>query len=173
MPMTLFNIIFYLSAAIVISATGLAITRQSAVHAVCYLVISFMGTAVIFYILGAPLLAALEVIIYAGGIMVLFLFVVMMVKDQQSPLAKAPLIRKWLPAMILAGISAVMAGLLVFVDPGNRLRPPAVMGTPREFGRILFQEYWFPVEIASLLLLAALIGALYLGRRNGHPEESP
>ena len=86
--MTVFNIIFYLAAAIVISATGLAITRQSAVHAVCYLVISFMGTAVMFYILGAPLLAALEVIIYAGGIMVLFLFVVMMVKDQQSPVDK-------------------------------------------------------------------------------------
>ena len=173
MSMTVFNIIFYIAAATVISATGLAITRQSAVHAVCYLVISFMGTAVLFYLLGAPLLAALEVIIYAGGIMVLFLFVVMMIKDQQSPLDKPSHIKKWLPAIILAGISAVMAGLLVFADPGNRLRPPAVMGTPQDFGRILFQEYWFPVEIASLLLLAALIGALYLGRRNNHPKDFP
>jgi NADH:ubiquinone oxidoreductase subunit 6 (subunit J) len=48
-----------------------------------------------------------------------------------------------------------------------------VMGTPQEFGKLLFQEYWFPVEIASLLLLAALIGALYLGRRIGHPENTP
>jgi len=171
--MTIFNIIFYLAAAVVLSATGLAITRQSAVHAVCYLVISFMGTAVLFYVLGAPLLAALEVIIYAGGIMVLFLFVVMMVKDQQSPVDKPSRIKKWLPAMILAGISAVMAGLLVFADPWNRLRPPAVTGTPQEFGNLLFQEYWFPVEIASLLLLAALIGALYLGRRNDHSEDTP
>jgi NADH-quinone oxidoreductase subunit J len=173
MSMTVFNIIFYLSAAIVISATGLAITRKRAVHAVCYLVISFMGTAVLFYILGAPLLAALEVIIYAGGIMVLFLFVVMMVKDRQSPMDKPPCIRQWLPAVILAGTSAFMAALLVFADPGNRLRPPAVMGTPQEFGKILFQEYWFPVEIASLLLLAALIGTLYLGRRTGPPEDIP
>jgi NADH-quinone oxidoreductase subunit J len=171
--MTVFNIIFYLAAAIVVAATALAITRQSVVHAVCYLVISFMGTAMIFYILGAPLLAALEVIIYAGGIMVLFLFVVMMVKDQHSPVDKPSRIRQWLPAMILAGSSAVMAGLLVFADPGNRLRPPAVMGTPQEFGKLLFQEYWFPVEIASLLLLAALIGALYLGRRIGRPENTP
>ena len=171
--MTVFNIIFYIAAAIVIIATGLAITRQSPVHAVCYLVISFMGTAVIFYILGAPLLAALEVIIYAGGIMVLFLFVVMIVKDQQSFVDSPSRIRKWLPAMILAGISAVMAGLLVFADPGNRLRPAAVMGTPHEFGMMLFQEYWFPVEIASLLLLAALIGALYLGRRKDPPEDIP
>ena len=173
--MTVFNIIFYVAALIVVSATALAITRQSAVHAVCYLVISLMGTAVIFYILGAPLLAALEVIIYAGGIMVLFLFVVMMVKDRQSPLGKgkASRMRIWLPAVILAGISALMAGLLVIADSGNRLRPPAAMGTPREFGRILFQEYWFPVEIASLLLLAALIGALYLGRRKDNPEDTP
>jgi NADH-quinone oxidoreductase subunit J len=171
--MTVFNLIFYLAAAIVVSATGLAITRQSAVHAVCYLVISFMGTAVLFYVLGAPLLAALEVIIYAGGIMVLFLFVVMMVKDQHSPADKASRIRKWLPAAVLAGISTVMSGLLVFADAGSRMRPPAVMGTPQEFGSILFREFWFPVEIASLLLLAALIGALYLGRRPGPPEDSP
>ncbi len=171
--MTALNIIFYLAAAVVLSATGLAITRQSAVHAVCYLVISFMGTAVIFYILGAPLLAALEVIIYAGGIMVLFLFVIMMVKDQQSPMNNPSRMKKWFPAMILAGSSAVMSGILVFADPGNRLRPPAVMGTPQEFGKLLFQAYWFPVEIASLLLLAALIGALYLGRRNNRSEDMP
>jgi NADH-quinone oxidoreductase subunit J len=165
--MTFFNIIFYLAAAVVLCATGLAITRQNVVHAVCFLVISFMGTAVIFYILGAPLLAALEVIIYAGGIMVLFLFVIMMIKDPQTPEAesRAVRIKKWLPAMILAGASAIMAGFLVFADPGNRLRPPAVMGTPQEFGKMLFADYWFPVEIASLLLLAALIGALYLGQR--------
>jgi NADH-quinone oxidoreductase subunit J len=169
--MTLFNVIFYLAAAVVLCATGLAITRQNVVHAVCYLVISFMGTAVIFYILGAPLLAALEVIIYAGGIMVLFLFVIMMIRDPQGSEADSHvvLIKKWLPAMILAGVSAVMAGFLVFADPGNRLRPPAVMGTPQEFGKMLFSDYWFPVEIASLLLLAALIGALYLGQKKDMP----
>lgn len=171
--MTVFNIIFYIAAAVVICATGLAITRQSAVHAVCYLVISFMGTAVIFYILGAPLLAALEVIIYAGAIMVLFLFVIMMVKDRQFHIDKPSRIKRWLPAMILAGISSFASGLLVFAHSGNRLRPPAVMGTPQEFGMMLFQEYWFPVEIASLLLLAALIGALYLGRRKVHSEDAP
>lgn len=165
--MTLFNIIFYLAAAVVLCATGMAITRQNVVHAVCFLVISFMGTAVIFYILGAPLLAALEVIIYAGGIMVLFLFVIMMIKEPQTPEenSRVARIKKWLPAMILAGVSVVLAGILVFGDPGNRLSPPAVMGTPQEFGKMLFSDYWFPVEIASLLLLAALIGALYLGQR--------
>jgi len=77
---------------------------------------------VLFYILGAPLLAALEVIIYAGGIMVLFLFVVMMVKDQQSPVDKTSRIRQWLPAMILAGSSAVMPAPR-FRRSRNRMRP--------------------------------------------------
>jgi NADH-quinone oxidoreductase subunit J len=171
---TVFNVIFYSAAAVVIAATGMAITRKSSVHAVCYLVISFMATAVIFYILGAPLLAALEVIIYAGGIMVLFLFVIMTTTERLPPFSRQSPFKKWIPATVLSGISAILAGLLVFADPGNRLRPPAVMATPQEFGRVLFQEFWFPVEIASLLLLAALIGALYLGQRHAdHPEDAP
>jgi NADH-quinone oxidoreductase subunit J len=164
--MTLFNILLYLAAAVVVVATGFAITRQNVVHAACYLIISFMGTAMLFYLLGAPLLAALEVIIYAGGIMVLFLFVIMMIQDPPSSTRKAFSAKTWYPAMILAGICGLLAGILVFADPANRLRPVAVMATPQAFGNILFQGYWFPVEITSLLLLAALIGALYLSKRS-------
>lgn len=164
--MTLFNILLYLAAAVVVVATGFAITRQNVVHAACYLIISFMGTAVLFYLLGAPLLAALEVIIYAGGIMVLFLFVIMMIQYQPPTYRKTFSAKTWYPAMILAGTCGLLAGILVFADPANRLRPVAVMATPQAFGDILFQGYWFPVEITSLLLLAALVGALYLGRHN-------
>lgn len=175
--MTFPDIIFYIAASVVVSSTALAITRQTAVHAVCFLVISFMGTAILFYLLGAPLLAALEVIIYAGGIMVLFLFVIMMIKNHAHPVVKSSFLKQWLPAVILAGSCIIMAAVLVFSDSGNRLSPPAVTGTPQEFGIFLFQDYWFAVEIASFLLLIAMIGALYLGRKvngfsdNKKPEE--
>ena len=69
-------------AAVIVAATGLAITRRHPVHAVVYLILSFLGSAMLFYLLGAPFLAALEVIIYAGAIMVLFLFVIMMLKAE-------------------------------------------------------------------------------------------
>jgi len=164
--MTFLNIIFFITAAVVVTATGFAITRQNAVHAVCYLVISFMGTAVLFYLLGAPLLAALEVIIYAGGIMVLFLFVIMMIRDQRTAVQPPDQIRTWLPALILSGLCGLMACFLVYADFGIQTGSPAGIGAPRDFGRILFNDFWLPVEIASLLLLASLVGALYLGRKN-------
>ena len=78
--MTLYSVIFYVLAALILVSTGFAITRRNLVHAVVYLIISFFGSALLFYLLGAPLLAALEVIIYAGAIMVLFLFIIMMLK---------------------------------------------------------------------------------------------
>jgi NADH-quinone oxidoreductase subunit J len=71
-------IVFYIAAAVAVLATTIAITRHNVVHALLYLIVSLLAVAVIFYVIGAPFLAALELIIYAGAIMVLFLFVVMM-----------------------------------------------------------------------------------------------
>ena len=162
--MSLFGITFYLLAIITVIATTLAITRRNAVHAVIYLIISFFGTALLFYLLGAPFLAVLEVIIYAGAIMVLFLFIVMMIQIRPAAQTWAASLKQWLPAIILGGIAFGLAAAMVFADPGSRPHlEPAVAG-PAEFGRFLFQQYWFPVEIASFLLLIALVGALYLGR---------
>jgi NADH-quinone oxidoreductase subunit J len=81
--MTLYSITFYILAGLILVSTGLAITRRNLVHAVVYLIISFFGSALLFYLLGAPLLAALEVIIYAGAIMVLFLFIIMMLNVEK------------------------------------------------------------------------------------------
>jgi NADH-quinone oxidoreductase subunit J len=162
--MILLDLVFYGTAAVILVSTGLAVTRLNTVHAVCYLVISFLATAVLFALLGAPLLAALEVIVYAGGIMVLFVFVIMMIRGQRPHRGVASLVRQWLPALLLAGTCATLAGLLVFADPNNWVLPPAVASTPRAFGLVLFQNYWFAMETASLLLLVALVGALYLGR---------
>jgi NADH-quinone oxidoreductase subunit J len=160
--MTLHGFLFYLLALVVLTSTGLAITRRQLVHAIVYLIISFVGTALIYYLLGAPLLAALEVIIYAGAIMVLFLFIVMTVIVK---IDKEGDRERWTPAVILAGISFVASAALIFAVPANRLPLQAGMVGPARFGQFLFERYWFPVEIASLLLFVALVGALYLGKQ--------
>jgi NADH-quinone oxidoreductase subunit J len=164
--MTLYAGIFYLLAMVILVATAMAITRRHVVHAVCFLIISFFGTALIFYLLGAPLLAALEVIIYAGAIMVLFLFIIMMLRVEASPRTFRFHLRQCATAIFLGFISFSVGAILIVADPSSNLKLKAAVAGPTEFGQFLFQHYWYPVEIASFLLLIALVGALYLGRRD-------
>ena len=103
-------LLFYIAAAIAVLATGLALSRFHAVHALLYLIVSLLAIAVIFYVLGAPFIAALEVIIYAGAIMVLFIFVVMMLNLDSQSIA---LEREWLRGGMWAGpvlLAAVLLG---------------------------------------------------------------
>jgi NADH-quinone oxidoreductase subunit J len=161
--MTIYGAIFYILAGVILVSTGLAITRQNLVHSIVYLVISFFGSAMLYYLFGAPLLAALEIIIYAGAIMVLFLFIIMMLRMDQSTLRK-PTLRQWLPAGVLGLIYIAVAILVVTTDPGSQTILETALARPRVFGRFLFQRYWLSVEIVSFLLLIALVGALYLGK---------
>ena len=175
--MTLHAAIFYTSAAVIVIATGMAITRRNPVHSVIYLIISFFGSALLYYLFGAPLLAALEVIVYAGAIMVLFLFIVMMLRAEPSGLRR-PSRRQWLPAGILGLAYLALVGLVISTDPGSQTTLETALARPRDFGEFLFQRYWLSVEIVSFLLLIALIGALYLGRafvkdRGDRKEEDP
>ncbi|MCE5244150.1 MAG: NADH-quinone oxidoreductase subunit J [Syntrophobacteraceae bacterium] len=159
----LFSLIFYLLALIVAGSTAMAVTRRNEVHAVVYLVASFFGTALLFYLLGAPLLAALEVIIYAGAIMVLFLFIVMTRKAEKPVAVRLPL-RQWGIAITFGGICLLGMAVLIFAGAtGGKLAP--AMASPTDFGRFLFEYYWLPVELVSFLLFVGLVGALYLGRR--------
>jgi NADH-quinone oxidoreductase subunit J len=167
--MTLAAIIFYVIAALILVATGLAITRRNPVHAVVYLIISFFGSAMLFYLLGAPFLAALEVIIYAGAIMVLFLFVVMIL-GVESVRAPGFSLREWMPAVLLGFVFFALAVLLVVKDPGSHVILQSAVVKPREFGRFLFERYWLAVEIISLLLLIALVAAIQLRRGQGGEE---
>ncbi len=176
--MTLYAAIFYLLGLVTVAATVLAITRSNLVHAVVYLVISFFGTAMLFYLLGAPFVALLEVIIYAGAIMVLFLFIIMMLRLEEHRQNGGALVRRWLPALVLAGVALGSLILLIIAAPGSANLLPAAAASPLEFGRALYQRHWFAVEVVSFLLLVALVGALYLGRREAEtliasPKEEP
>jgi NADH-quinone oxidoreductase subunit J len=161
--MTFYALCFYLVSAIILTATALAITRRHPVHAVVYLILSFLGSAMLFYLLGAPFLAALEVIIYAGAIMVLFLFVIMMLKAEVI-LETRLTWRNGLPAFFLGLTYFVLALLLVFLDPRSRIPLKMAVATPQALGRFVFERYWLSVEMIYLLLLIGLVAVIQLGR---------
>jgi NADH-quinone oxidoreductase subunit J len=162
--MSFYGIIFYLLAAVLIVSTGMAISRTRLVHAVVCLVISFFATALLFYLLGAPFIAALEVIVYAGAIMVMFLFMIMTLRMEETQRKKATPFRPWVPAIVLSAFALVLLAALLWVGPGHALPLKPAMASPLEFGAYIFREFWFSVEVASFLLFVALVGALYLGR---------
>jgi NADH-quinone oxidoreductase subunit J len=168
--MTLYGICFYLIAVLILVATGLAVSRRNPVHAVIYLILSFVGSALLFYLFGAPFLAALEVIIYAGAIMVLFLFVLMMLSAETRQETRL-IFRRWIPAVSLGLIYLLLAVLLVWKDPGSQAPLKAAMAAPKALGRFVFERYGLAVEILSLLLLIGLMAAIHLGRGRQAREE--
>jgi len=160
--LTLSAVIFYLLGIVILTATGLAVTRQQPVHAVLYLIVAFLGTAALFFLLGAPLLAAFVVIVYAGAIMVLVLFVIMML--QRSP-HEVRLLSDWGPAVLLGVIFLAVTVAMVFKDDSNTIALQGAVAQPRDFGRFLFDRYWLAVEIVSILFLVALVAILHLCKR--------
>jgi len=159
------TVAFYISAAIAIVATILTVTRANVVHGLLYFITSLLATGVMFFVLGAPFVAALVVIVNAGAIMVLFVFVLMMMNvGPQS----ADQERAWLWAGAWVGPTVLGTVLLVELLY-SLVRYPAdtaagqVVG-PQEVGATLFGPYLLGVELASMLLLAGLVGACHLGR---------
>lgn len=156
--------LFYILAVVTVIGTILAITEKHPVHAIVYLVTSFFSLATIFFLLAAPLIAMFEVIIYAGAVMVLFMFVIMMLDLGRTDEASRPALRQWLLPAILGGIILVSIGTLA----AGYAAAPHTSGaaiTVRDFAVTLFRKYGVAVEIISMQLLFAVVGALYLGRR--------
>lgn len=158
------TVAFYLAAFIALIATLMVITRLNVVHALLYLVVSLLAVAMVFYTLGAPFAAALEVIIYAGAIMVLFVFTVM-VLNLGPQHAKQE--RNWLTPWIWAGPSFLAALLLseLVVLLSTSMPSGSEVIEPKQVGIALFGPYLLAVELASLLLLGALVAAYHLGQR--------
>jgi NADH-quinone oxidoreductase subunit J len=165
--------VFSIAAIIAILATLLAVTRLNAMHGLLYLVVSLLALAVVFYVLGAPFVAALEVIVYAGAIVVLFVFVVMLLNQGVTTIG---IERGWLTPRIWIGpaiLAIVLAGELAYAVS---FAPSAAAGMrvvgPAEVGLSLYGPYLLGVELASFLLLAGLVGAYHLGRRISEKSET-
>ncbi len=159
------TVLFYIAAGIALTSTVLVISRTNASHALIYLIVSLLAIAVIFYLLGAPFAAALEIVIYAGAIMVLFLFVVMMLNFGPSQTAQE---RRWLEPRMWIGpviLTLVLFFEMLYVLAGTSVVTTGEAVTAKEVGVKLFGPYLLGVELAGFLLLAALVGTWHLGRR--------
>ena len=166
------EITFYLGAGIAIFATLMAITQSNAVHALLYLAASLVAVGVVFYTLGAPFVAALELIIYAGAIMVLFIFVVMMLNlgQRATEMERALLGRGAWAGPVILGV--VLAAELTYLAlrTGGGTHTAAAVGS-KQVALALYGPYLLGVELASMLLLAGLVGAYHLGWNPRGPTE--
>jgi NADH-quinone oxidoreductase subunit J len=157
---------FYLAAAVAILATVMVVTQYNLIHALLYLVVSFLAISVVFFTLGAPFMAALEIIIYAGAIVVLIIFVIMMLNLTHEDVQHE---REWLQPRVWIGpavLSLVLLAELVYLltrDETTVAGSQAVEA--KAVGLALFGPYVLGVELSGMLLMAGIVGAYHLGRQ--------
>lgn len=157
--------LFYLAGAIAVISTFAVIVQTNIVHALLYLILSLLAVAVVFYVLGAPFAAVLEAIVYAGAIMVLFLFVIMMLNLGQHTREQE---RGWLAARVFiapAIMAAVLLGQLLNVISQVSHDVEITRVGVYEVSGLLFGPYVLAVELASILLLAGLVAAYHLAKK--------
>ena len=168
--MTLDLALFLLLALIAIAAAlGMLISRN-AVYSALYLVLNFITVAVFYLLLGAPLIAMAQVTVYAGAIMVLFLFVIMLLGAESLPKAE---VLPWqrplaIGLSILLGAEAAYLLLTKARPEGNILAPDAAVNATenlKQLGLTLFNDYLLPFEVVSILLLVAMVGAIILTKK--------
>ena len=167
--MSLESIFFYLLAILALSSALLMVTRKSPVASVLYLILNFFSLAGLYLTLKAQFIAVIQVIVYAGAIMVLFLFVVMLLRlGDEKALAEKLTSRK----LIAVGLSlalfleiAYILGIQGTERYSTQAQNAAVIGTVESIGTELFTNYLFPFEVTSIILLAAIVGAVVLAKK--------
>src|SRR5690349_18410561 len=175
MPETL---LFYLLSGVAVLSSALVIGQRNPMYSVMMLIGSFLGLAGLYITLDAPFVAVAQIIIYAGAIMVLFLFVVMLLNapqedaaewDRTHPLRRPGFARVGvvLAVLFVAELGWALAKVVALNSPVGGRAEGAVIGSVREMGRVLFTQYGFAFEATSVLILVAMVGAVVLARREG------
>lgn len=158
---------FYFLASLAIITAILTITRRNPVHSALALIFTLLAVAGLYLMLYAPFVAGVQIVLYAGGIMVLFLFVIMLVNIERAQLEER-FNKQWHVAALAA---AVLGGMLFYVlRRGQSIFPANVVSLPegentQKVGLLLYQNYLMPFEIASLLLLVAIVGAVVMAKK--------
>jgi len=165
--MTADYILFFgLAIVAIASALGMLLSKN-AVYAALYLILNFLAVAIFYLVLGAPFIALTQVTVYAGAIMVLFLFVIMLLGIER--LGQAPTLPGQRLFAILLGVILIFEAGYLIVTRWNTLIPMdhinSIFGSPRSVGLLLFNEYLLPFEAISVLLLASMIGVIVLSHK--------
>ncbi|MBM3812967.1 MAG: NADH-quinone oxidoreductase subunit J [Acidimicrobiia bacterium] len=162
-------IFFYTFAALTLGGGVLCITRRNAVHSAMWLVVSLLGVGGLYLLQRAEFLFAVQAVVYIGGIVVLFLFVIMLVNLDEAA-RQRQFNRQWLIG--LGAVALVGAEVFYFLKAGAdtlKLPPPAgsvsTDGNTERLADVLFSEYLLPFEVASLLLLVAIVGSVVMAKR--------
>ena len=165
---------FFLFAIIGVVSAMMVITRKNVMHAALFLLLTFACVGATYVLLRAEVLAAVQVLVYAGAVMVLFLFAILLVN-----VPRVVRLRQWNRQTAVAVIITGLTGLWMIIAATQTFRtlelPAGAMdqplGTPRALGQLLFSDFVLPFEIASLILLAAMVGAIFLARETALEEE--
>ena len=165
---------FFLFAIVGLFSAIMVITRKNVMHAALFLLLTFACVGATYVLLRAELLAAVQVLVYAGAVTVLFLFAILLVN-----IPRVVRLRQWNRQTAVAVIIAGLTGLWLIIATTRtfgKLALPAgaadqPLGTPRAIGQLLFADFMVPFEIASLILLAAMVGAIFLARETALEEE--
>jgi NADH-quinone oxidoreductase subunit J len=167
-------IAFYTLAAFILGFAVLVISTRNTVHSILFLVANFLFVAVLYALLGAEFLAVIQILVYAGGIVVLYLFVVMLVNLKRPPETHQDARRRSKLGLLMAGAVLTELVAIAFYSSGQTPARPlggspsqsiGFMGNTERVGMALYTEYLIPFEVASMLLLVAMIGAIVLAKR--------
>ena len=165
------TVLFYVFAVLTLGGALLTITRRSAVHSAISLIVSLMGVAGLYLLQQAEFLFAVQIVLYVGGIMVLFLFVIMLVNLDQA-MKERQFNRQWLVAIVAVALVGGELGYFLyrgregFQVAGSAVpAPPPGLGNTERIADALFTTYLLPFEIASLLLLVAVVGSVVMAKK--------
>lgn len=166
------NILFYIVAAVAVLAALNVVLQRTPVYSALSLVVVLCSLAVVYLLLGAEFMAFIQVIVYAGAIMVLFVFVIMLLNAGHEVPSHRSKIAKWLGPVI---VGAFLAEMLMVIWNQFSSRPAIaaapIAGTPAAVGHALFHDYVLPFEVTSILIVVAVLGAVALAQRGARKEE--
>ncbi len=160
-----FMTLFIITGAVAVAAALGLLFARNAVYAALFLVLNMFALAVLYLMLGAPFIAMVQITVYAGAIMVLFLFVIMLLGAEQLKEDGGPIAWQRPLALVLGVALLLEVTYFVFAALGTGVRllpPPEGFGDPHAVGLTLFQQYLLPFEVTSVLLLVAMVGAIVL-----------